>query len=348
MLAAGAQAGCRRIPRTAIPGRAPCADPVRLTKVAEPDSHVPVLLPEVLATLRPEADSLLVDCTFGRGGHARALLECLGPSGRVLAMDRDPAAAAAARAMAAADPRLVAVQAPFASLEEAFRSAFGERGADGVLFDLGVSSPQLADPGRGFSFRHDGPLDMRMDPEEGDSAADWIGAASEGKLVEVLRRLGEEPRAKRIARAIVERRARRPIRRTRELADLVARVAGAAGGGRAGRTPHPATATFRALRMEVNQELHQLQRGLEQAARVLSKGGRIVVISFHSLEDRIVKRFIRDHGRGPCAPRALPVEAARLAPPAFRSTGRAIRPGREEVERNPRARSACMRGGIRQ
>jgi 16S rRNA (cytosine1402-N4)-methyltransferase len=217
-----------------------------------------------------------------------------------------------------------------------------------VLFDLGVSSPQLADPGRGFSFRHDGPLDMRMDPEAGDSAADWLGAASEGKLVEVLRRLGEEPRAKRIARAIVERRAHAPILRTRELADLVARVAGGAGGGRAGRTLHTATATFRALRMEVNQELLQLERGLEQAARVLSRGGRIVVISFHSLEDRMVKRFIREHGRGPPVPRALPVEAARLAPPAFRSTGRAIRPGREEVERNPRARSACMRGGIRQ
>lgn len=347
MLISGAQAGCRRVSRTALPGHASGADPGRLTKVPEPDAHVPVLLPEALAALRPGADSLLVDCTFGRGGHSRALLERLGPSGRVLAMDRDPAAVAAAREMAAADPRLVAVQAPFASLEEAFRAAFGERGADGVLFDLGVSSPQLADPGRGFSFRHDGPLDMRMDPEEGDSAADWLGAASEGRLVEVLQRLGEEPRAKRIARAIVERRARSPIRRTRELADLVARVVGAGGGG-AGRTPHPATATFRALRMEVNQELQQLERGLEQAARILSKGGRIVVISFHSLEDRMVKRFIRDHGRGPPVPRALPVEAARLPPPAFRSMGRAIRPGQEEVERNPRARSACMRGGVRQ
>ena len=343
-----AQAGLRRASRRATPGRALCAGAGRLAKVSEPASHVPVLLPEVLAALRPNADAILVDCTFGRGGHTRALLDCLGPSGRMFAMDRDPAAAAAARTMAAGDPRLVAVQAAFASLEEEFRAAFGETGADGVLFDLGVSSPQLEDPERGFSFRHDGPIDMRMDPGEGDSAAEWLHAASERQLVEVLRRLGEEPRAKRIARAIIERRAHAPIRRTRDLADLVVRVVGLAGGGRVGRASHPATATFRALRMEVNQELGQIGLGLEQAARVLSPGGRLVVISFHSLEDRAVKHFIRDHGRGPRVPRALPIEDARLARPAFRRQGRAIRPGSVEVQRNPRARSACMRVGVKQ
>lgn len=313
--------------------------------MVETASHVPVLLPEVLLALRPRAGGLYVDCTFGRGGHARALLERLDPCGRLLVLDRDPSAAAAARSLAAADPRVVAVHAPFSLLEQTFRAGFGEAGADGILFDLGVSSPQLEDPERGFSFRHDGPLDMRMDPGEGTGAAEWLHGASESELAEVLWRLGEEVHAKRIARAVVERRSRAPIRRTRDLADLVVRATGRAGSGGHGRDVHPATATFRALRMEVNQELFQLERGLEQASRLLSSGGRLVVISFHSLEDRLVKRFIRDHGRGPRVPRALPVEAACLPRPTFRSPGRAIRPGDAEVRRNPRARSARMRVG---
>ena len=317
----------------------------RQTEVAELESHTPVLLDEVLAALGPREGGLYVDCTFGRGGHTRAVLERLGPSGRVFAMDRDPDAIAAARSRAGADTRLVVVHASFSSLETHFRAAFGESRADGVLFDLGVSSPQLEDPARGFSFRHDGPLDMRMNPGSGLSAAEWLHDASERHLSDVLRSLGEEPRARRIARAIVERRSSAPIRGTRDLADLVARVTGRARGGRTGRAPHPATATFRALRMVVNQELSELERGLEQAARLISSGGRLVVISFHSLEDRLAKRFIRDHGRGPPVPRALPVEAALIARPTFRRPGPAIRPGNAEVARNPRARSACLRVG---
>lgn len=317
----------------------------RHAEVAEPESHTPVLLAEVLAALGLREGGLYVDCTFGRGGHTRAVLERLGPSGRVLALDRDPDAIAAARSLAEADSRLVVARASFSSLERHFRAAFGESKADGVLFDLGVSSPQLEDPARGFSFRYDGPLDMRMDPGSGPSAAEWLHEASEGQLIDILRSLGEEPHARRIARAIVERRASAPVRGTRDLAELVARVADHARGGRAARTPHPATATFRALRMVVNQELSELERGLGQTAQILSSGGRLVVVSFHSLEDRLTKRFIRDHGRGPRVPRALPVEAACIAGPAFRSLGRAIRPGNAEVARNPRARSACLRVG---
>ena len=316
-------------------------------EVAEPESHTPVLLAEVLTALGPREGGLYVDCTFGRGGHTRALLERLGPSGRVLAIDRDPSAIAAARSLAAADPRVEVVHAAFSSLQRHFRAAFGESPADGVLFDLGVSSPQLEDPARGFSFRHDGPLDMRMDPGNGQSAADWLHAASERQLIDMLRHLGEESRARRIARALVERRAHAPIRRTRDLADLVAGVVGRGRGARTGRTAHPATATFRMLRMVVNQELSELECGLEQAAQLLSPGGKLVVISFHSLEDRLAKRFIRDYGRGPHVPRTLPVEDALLARPAFRKPGRALRPGSVEVARNPRARSACMRIGER-
>ena len=270
----------------------------------------------------------------------------MGPSGRVLAMDRDPAAAAAARSLAEADPRVIAVHASFASLEETFRAVFGGAAADGVLLDLGVSSTQLDDPERGFSFRHDGPLDMRMDPGAGDSAADWLHAASEGLLTDTLRRLGEERHARRIAREIVALRAHCPIRRTRELADLVTRMTGRSNPrGGAGRALHPATGTFRALRMVVNQELDQLGQGLEQAARILASGGRLAVISFHSLEDRMVKRFVRDHGLGPCMPRALPIEDASLPRPVLRSLGRPVRPGAAELRRNPRARSATLRVG---
>ena len=307
------------------------------------ESHVPVLLTESVAALAPRAGGLYVDGTFGRGGHTRALLEGVGAAGRVLAMDRDPVAVEVARSLAARDSRVVAVHSPFSALESAFRAAFGPAAAaDGVLFDLGVSSPQLEDPARGFSFREDGPLDMRMDPGCGESAAQWLQVASERRLVDVLRRLGEEPRARRIARAIVERRAQHPIRRTGDLAEVVLRATGRSGGPR-GRGVHPATATFRALRMVVNRELAELRSALEQAARLLSPGGRLVVISFHSLEDRIVKHFIRDGGGSPRVPRALPVEAAHLPPPRFLAPGRPIRPSEAEVRCNPRARSARMR-----
>ena len=317
----------------------------RDANVSEQAPHTPVMLAEVLEALEPREGGLYVDCTYGRGGHTRAVLDHLGPSGRVLALDRDPDAVSTAGPLVDADSRLVVIHASFSSLERHYRAVFGESQADGVLFDLGVSSPQLEDPSRGFSFRHDGPLDMRMDPRSGRSAADWLGDASERQLVDILRSLGEEPHAKRIARAIVERRTETPIRRTRDLANLVTQVVGRARGGRSERASHPATATFRALRMVVNRELSELEHGLEQAARILSSGGRLVVISFHSLEDRLAKRFIREHGLGPRLPRALPVQAESLGRPAFCRPGRAIRPGVAEVTRNPRARSASLRVG---
>ena len=320
--------------------------PPRPADPPETMGHLPVLLPEVLAALRPAGGARYVDCTFGRGGHARALLDRLPPHAGMLVADRDPEAVAAARTLAGEDPRVRVAHATFSALEEAWKAAFGEAAADGVLFDLGVSSPQLEDPARGFSFRHDGPLDMRMDPAGGPSAAEWLEAASEAELAEVLRRLGEERRARRIAREIVAARGRAPVRRTRELAEVVARVVRRPGhGGSAGRARHPATGTFRALRMTVNREIEQLECGLAQAARLLRPGGRLAVISFHSLEDRTVKHFLRNHGAGPPAPRDLPIEARDLPRPLFVVHGRAVRPGEAEVRRNPRARSAVLRVG---
>ncbi len=317
----------------------------RHAEVVEPESHTPVMPAEVLAALAPREGGRYVDCTYGRGGHTRAVLPRLGPSGRILALDRDPDAISAASPLAEADSRLVVAHASFSSLERHYRAVFGASQADGVLFDLGVSSPQLEDPSRGFSFRHDGPLDMRMNPASDRSAADWLRDVSEAHLVDTLRSLGEEPFARRIARAIVKRRVSAPILRTRDLADLVTQVVGRARRGRSPRAPHPATATFRALRMVVNQELSELEQGLLQAARILSSGGRLVVISFHSLEDRLTKRFLREHGRGPRVPRALPIEDELLARAAFRRPGPVIRPSETEVARNPRARSACLRVG---
>ena len=336
-------------PWTAAPRPAPRfrpKAPPRPADVPEAMAHLPVLLPEVLAALRPAGGVRYVDCTFGRGGHARALLDRLPPHAGMLVADRDPEAVAAARVLAGEDPRVRVAHAAFPALEEAWRVAFGDAPADGVLFDLGVSSPQLEDPARGFTFQHDGPLDMRMDPADGPSAAEWLEAASEAEVADVLRRLGEERRARSIAREIVAARARAPIRRTRELAELVARTLRRPGrGAPAGRARHPATGTFRALRMRVNREIEQLECGLAQAARLLRPGGRLAVISFHSLEDRTVKHFLRHHGAGPPAPRGLPIEARALPRPAFLACGRALRPGEAEVRRNPRARSAVLRVG---
>ena len=342
----GTMAG-RKAPRVCgAPASLRIAPVRRPANAPDPTVHVPVLLPEVLVALRPASGIRYVDCTFGRGGHARALLDHLPPHARLLVMDRDPEAVAAARSLADKDPRVRVAHATFEALEETFRAAFGDAPADGVLFDLGVSSPQLDDPARGFSFQHDGPLDMRMDPAGGPSAADWLAAANEAEIASVLHRLGEERRAKRIAREIVAARARAPLRRTRELAALVARVVQRPRrGGMVGRTRHPATSTFRALRMVVNREIEQLEHGLEQAARLLGPGGRLAVISFHSLEDRTVKHFLRDHGRGPLAPRALPVAADALPRPVFVVRGRALLSGEAEARRNPRARSAVLRVG---
>ncbi len=295
-------------------------------------AHVPVMLAEVLDGLRVQADGTYLDGTYGRGGHARAVLERLGRQGRLLVMDRDPEAIASARQEFAAEARVAIRQASFAELA---RWPEAKTGLDGVLFDLGVSSPQLDDQERGFSFLRDGPLDMRMDPTQGPSAAEWLAAADDTEIADVLWRYGEERMSRRIARAIAETRRVRPLTTTRELAELVERAI-----GRRERHKHPATRTFQALRIRVNDELDALGAGLAGALECLKPGGRLVVISFHSLEDRAVKQFIR--GERVRAPRrGLPRPEA--APPALVAIGKARFAGADELAANPRARSAVLR-----
>jgi 16S rRNA (cytosine1402-N4)-methyltransferase len=300
-------------------------------------THRPVLLDAALDALAVRPSGRYVDGTFGRGGHAAAILERLGPDGRLLAFDKDPAAVAAARARFAGDARFAIVHASFAELA---RVAVAEGLAgriDGLLLDLGVSSPQLDDAGRGFSFQSDGPLDMRMDPTRGRSAAEWLAAADEAEIADVLFELGEERFARRIARAIVAQRTERPLRRTAELAALVERASPSRE-----RHKHPATRTFQAVRIFINRELEDLRRCLDQALDVLAAGARLVVISFHSLEDRIVKRFLRDAARGRQLPRGVPVTGGPVGA-RLRILGKAVRADDDEVAGNPRARSAIMR-----
>jgi 16S rRNA (cytosine1402-N4)-methyltransferase len=306
------------------------------------DGHAPVLASEVVEGLKVQADGFYVDATFGRGGHTRMVLQCLGSAGRVLAIDRDPQAVAAGRSTFADDSRLVIVHAPFSQLRDVLNYDVqnfdgSQRPLLGIVFDLGVSSPQLDDPGRGFSFRRDGPLDMRMDPSAGISAARWLAGVDEAELASVLRRLGEERFARRIARAVVAARVQTPLQRTGQLADLVAAAVPTREPGR-----HPATRTFQAIRIYLNRELDELRAVLPDAMHCLAPGGRLVVISFHSLEDRIVKRFIRDHVRGDPYPPDLPVRADQLSP-LLRAVAGPVRPGRAEIEHNPRARSAVLR-----
>ncbi|MFP4079250.1 MAG: 16S rRNA (cytosine(1402)-N(4))-methyltransferase RsmH [Ectothiorhodospira sp.] len=298
------------------------------------DTHRPVLLRETLEGLSVRPGGCYVDATFGRGGHSAAILERLGPQGRLIALDRDPEAEIAARRMGQG---LEFVRASFAALGGILteRGLNGE--VDGILLDLGVSSPQLDDPQRGFSFTRDGPLDMRMDPTRGESAADWLARAEETEIAGVLRELGEERYARRIARRLVSVRQEAPILRTGTLAAL---IAGAV--PRHERHKHPATRSFQAIRMHVNGELEALDACLGQVPAALAPGGRLVVISFHSLEDRRVKRFIRRQVQGEPLPRGLPV---RDPPPGrtMRHVGRALRAEEHEVEVNPRARSAVLR-----
>jgi 16S rRNA (cytosine1402-N4)-methyltransferase len=302
---------------------------------AERAAHVTVLAAEAVEALRVRAGGCYVDATFGRGGHSRLILERLGPKGRLIALDKDPGAAALGREWA--DPRFRMVHSGFARLEEVLEE---ERAGelDGVLLDLGVSSVQLEDAARGFSFRLDGPLDMRMDPGTGLSAAQWLAQAGERELEEVIRTYGEERFAKQIARAVVAARARGPVVTTRQFAEIVAAAVPTREPGQ-----DPATRSFQALRIYTNSELEELSLVLPKAAARLGPGGRLVVISFHSLEDRIVKRFMREASQPRRLPRKLPVRAAELAPPLLRIVGRATRPGAQEVARNPRARSAVMR-----
>jgi 16S rRNA (cytosine1402-N4)-methyltransferase len=301
-----------------------------------PDAHLPVLLTPAVDALAIDSrpNGTFVDATFGRGGHSRLILERLGPGGRLIALDRDPDAVAAARALK--DPRVTSTHARFSALQATLDGLRADP-ADGVLFDLGVSSPQLDDPRRGFGFRADGPLDMRMDPTQGTSAAEWLERAEEAEIREVISNYGEERFAKQIAKAIVAARRRGPLRRTGELAALV---------GSAVRTrepgQNPATRTFQALRIYLNQELEELSLALPQALAVLRRSGRLAVISFHSLEDRIVKNFMRA-GASPAVPERLPLRARELPPPKLRIVGPPRRPGPEEIKANPRARSAVLR-----
>ena len=300
-------------------------------------SHRPVMLAEALEALDVRADGHYVDATYGRGGHAAAILERLGPAGRLLAMDRDPQAVAAGRTRFGAEPRFTIIHADFARLEESVAALGWQGRVDGLLLDLGVSSPQLDDPARGFSFRHDGPLDMRMDPTTGESAAAWLARAPEAEIARVLREYGEERYARRIARAIVTARREAPIITTARLAAIVTAANPAWEKGK-----DPATRSFQALRIHVNRELDALAAALEQAVRVLAPGGRLAVISFHSLEDRLVKRFMRRAARGEPLPRGLPVREAQRDL-TLSLVGRARRPAATEVAANPRARSAILR-----
>jgi 16S rRNA (cytosine1402-N4)-methyltransferase len=299
--------------------------------------HIPVLLGESMQALAVTANGIYLDGTFGRGGHARAILARLGASGRLLACDRDPDAVAAGRALAETDPRLRMIRARYSDLP-AIAEAEGLMGrVSGLLLDLGVSSPQLDQAERGFSFGNDGPLDMRMDPDTGESAARWLARAEEHEIARVLRDFGEERFARRIARAICETRSTHPIDTTGELAALCERVVPTREPGR-----HPATRTFQALRIHVNGELDELRTLLARVCDLLAAGGRLVVISFHSLEDRIVKRFIRDEARGAALPKGLPVRDDQLRR-RLRPIDGAVRASDAEVAANPRARSAVLR-----
>ena len=297
-------------------------------------AHRPVLLSEAITALAIRPDGVYLDATFGRGGHSRAILAQLGPQGRLIALDRDPQAVAEAQRIN--DARFSIFHVPFSQLPQVLDS-LGAPALHGVLFDLGVSSPQLDEAGRGFSFRADGPLDMRMDPTRGESAAQWLARADESAIRGVIRDYGEERFAKQIAAAIVAARATQPIGRTRQLADLVGESVRTREAGQ-----DPATRTFQALRIFINRELEEVSLSLPQAAARLAPGGRLAVIAFHSLEDRLVKRFMRA-ASSVDLPRGLPVRAADLPKAPLEELGRGQRPSAEEVAQNPRARSATLR-----
>ncbi|KGE03251.1 16S rRNA (cytosine(1402)-N(4))-methyltransferase RsmH [Pseudohaliea rubra] len=298
--------------------------------------HETVLLREAVEALVTAHDGVYVDGTFGRGGHSRAILEHLGPEGQLLAVDKDPAAAAAAADLAAVDRRFSFFQGSFAALPGVL-STRGAEGVDGILLDLGVSSPQLDEPGRGFSFREDGPLDMRMDTTRGATAAEWLADAAEAEIARVLKELGEERFARRIAGAIVRARSEAPIETTGRLAQIVSDA-----NPRWEKHKHPATRSFQAIRIWINGELEDLRVLLDSALGLLRVGGRLVIISFHSLEDRMVKRFMRDLARGETLPRGVPIRDSEQPRP-LHIVGKALRASEAEVADNPRARSAIMR-----
>lgn len=302
--------------------------------------HRPVLLTEVIDGLAIKPDGIYIDGTFGRGGHSRAILERLGTEGRLLGIDKDPAAIAAAHQQFGNDPRFSIERGSFADMASFVAQRGWEGKVAGILLDLGVSSPQLDDAQRGFSFLRDGPLDMRMDPEQGISAAEWINTAREADIARVLFEYGEERFSRRIAKAIVRERTTTPFTTTGRLAAVIAEANPAWE-----REKHPATRSFQAIRIFINNELTDLQVCLEQTLDMLAVGGRLLVISFHSLEDRIVKRFMRNQAKGEELPKWAAVRPDQLKPPRLRLITKAIKPTEEESLENPRARSAVLRVG---
>ena len=302
------------------------------------DQHEPVLLKEAIAGLAIKPDGIYIDATFGRGGHSQAILECLGPKGRLIAFDKDPAAVQFARqGIFKDDARFAIEQASFASMKAAIeqRELLGK--VSGVLMDLGVSSPQIDDPRRGFSFSKDGPLDMRMDTTQHLDAALWLNTADEADIRDVLKEYGEERFAKRIANAIIRRRDENKLATTKELASIIAEAVPFCD-----RHKHPATRSFQGIRIFINRELDDLQEALQQTLAVLGNGGRLCVISFHSLEDRIVKRFIQRESEGEQLPRGLPIKDSDIATRLLK-IGKMVIPSESEMRKNPRARSARLR-----
>jgi 16S rRNA (cytosine1402-N4)-methyltransferase len=307
--------------------------PAHLTAQDGQGLHLPVMFEQVMDGLRVLQEGAYLDGTFGRGGHARGVLQRLGAGGRLLLMDKDPEAIRVAEREFGVDARVAIHRGSFIDL-----ASWGEaqRGLDGVLFDLGVSSPQLDVAERGFSFGKDGPLDMRMDFESGESAAEWLARAGEREIADVLWTYGEEKQSRRIARAIVARRVDTPLLRTAQLADLIASVV-----PRGAQKIHPATRSFQAIRIFINRELDDLERGLDAALAALRPGGRLAIISFHSLEDRIVKQFMNRHAKAPPANRRMPIEIAFT--PTLKLIGDAQKATEAETAANPRARSAVLR-----
>ncbi|MGP1365343.1 16S rRNA (cytosine(1402)-N(4))-methyltransferase RsmH [Neisseria sicca] len=299
--------------------------------------HITVLLNEAVDALAVREDGIYVDGTFGRGGHSRLILSRLGSQGRLIVFDKDPQAIEAAQKLAGQDGRVTVVHDGFSSFQTTL-DKLGIEEIDGALFDLGISSPQIDDGARGFSFRFDAPLDMRMDPTRGMSAAEWIATASEQDLHEVIKNYGEERFSRQIARAIVAQRTESPIDTTRKLAQLVAQNVRTRERGQ-----DPATRTFQAVRIFINRELEEVEAVLPQVIGRLKQGGRLAVIAFHSLEDRIVKQFVKKYSQHPPLPRWAAVKEADLPLPPLKAVGKAIKPGVEETASNPRARSAVLR-----
>ncbi|WP_373754014.1 16S rRNA (cytosine(1402)-N(4))-methyltransferase RsmH [Neisseria weixii] len=304
---------------------------------AEDYQHITVLLHEAVDGLNIREDGVYVDGTFGRGGHSRLILSKLGAAGRLVVFDKDPQAIAVANQLADQDKRVSVVHDGFATFQTALNQ-LGIEKIDGALFDLGISSPQIDEGERGFSFRFDAPLDMRMDPTRGMSAAEWLAVASEQELHEVIKNYGEERFSRQIARAIVAAREEAPIDTTRKLAQLVAQNVRTRERGQ-----DPATRTFQAVRIFINRELEEVEAVLPQVVGRLSEGGRLAVIAFHSLEDRIVKQFMKKHSQHAPLPRWAAVKESDLPQPPLVLVGKAIKPGEGETSANPRARSAVLR-----